>query len=171
LRDWLVLLNLVKDPNYLDQTRFENARGDVTVFEEYAADPDMREDKEAVATLTAWKVKAQPVRDALKAKGVKHRGIIEQFKQAGMLQNYVAYRVFCSFAHNQVTTLLSRHAGNFELRYHHQAPAETTESTLTVALSVLCRAINTLPTFTDLPAVEVKGAIDDADAKWSLARS
>ncbi len=165
------LLNLIKDPNYLDQMRFENARADVALFEEYGADPDIRDDTEAVATLAAWKTKAQPVRDALRAKGIKQQGIIEQFKQAGMLQNYVAYRVFCSFAHNQLTTLLSRHAGNFELRYHHKAPVETTASTLTVALSILCRAINTLPNFTDLPADEVTRAIDDADAAWTLARS
>jgi hypothetical protein len=165
------LVNLTNDPNYLDQMRFESARADVTLFEEYAADPEMKEDKEAIATLAAWKVKAQPVRDALKEKGLKPQGIIEQFRQASMLQNYIAYRVFCSFAHNQLTTLISRHAGNFELRYHHEAPAETTASTLTVALSVLCRAINTLPKFTDIMAVEVTRAIDDADAAWTLARS
>jgi hypothetical protein len=104
----------------------------VTLFEEYVSDPDIQKDKEVVAKLTAWKAKAKPVRDALKARGIKHQGIIEQFKQAGMLENYVAYRAFCSFTHNQLTTLISRHAGNFELRYHHDAPAETTESTLRV---------------------------------------
>jgi Family of unknown function (DUF5677) len=165
------LLNLVKDPNYLDQMRFENARADVILFEAYAADPEMQENKEAIATLTQRKDKAQPVRDALRAKGVKPKGVIEQFKQAGMFQNYVAYRVFCSFAHNQLTTLLSRHASNFELRYHHDAPAETIACILTVALSVLCRAIDTLPKFTDLVAAEVTRALDDADAAWILARS
>ena len=160
------LLNLVKDPNYLDQMKFEDARANVILFEGYAADPDMREDNEAIATLAAWKAKAQPVRDALKATGIKHQGIIEQFKRAGMLQDYIAYRVFCSFAHNDLTTLMSRHAGSF-LRYHHEAPAETTASTLTVALSILCKAINTLPKFTDLPAEEVTHTIDDANATWT----
>jgi hypothetical protein len=155
------LLNLVKDANYLDQMRFENARADVILFEEFAADPEMQEDKEAIAALTAWKAKAQPIRDELRAKGIKPQGIVDQFKQAGMAQNYVAYRVLCSFSHNQLTTLLARHAaGTFELRYHHEAPEETTASTLTVALSVLCRAIDTLPLFTDLAAAEVTHAIE-----------
>jgi hypothetical protein len=136
------LLNLTEDPNYLDQMRFESARADITLCEEYAADPDM-----------------------------KPQGVIEQFRQAGMLQNYIAYLVFCSFSHNQLTTLISLHAGNFELRYHHEAPAETTASTLTVALSVLCRTIDTLPKFTDIMAVEVTRAIGDVDAAWILARS
>jgi Family of unknown function (DUF5677) len=164
------LLNLTKDPRYLDQIRFDSARADVTLFEEYTADPEMREDKDALATLAAWKDKAVPIRDALKLQGIKPLGIVEQFKRAGMLQNYVAYRVFCSFSHNQLTTLISRHAGDFELRYHHEAPPETTESVLTVALSVLCRAFETLPKFTDLLASEVTSSLDDADEIWAQAR-
>jgi hypothetical protein len=70
---------------------------------------------------------------------------------------------------NQLTTLLSRHAGNLDLRYRHEAPVETTASMLTAALSILCQAIHTLPNFTDLPAGEVTSAVDDADTAWTLA--
>jgi hypothetical protein len=155
----------------LHRLKFDNARSDIVLFEEYAADSELRNDTEAIARLKAWKDKAQPVRDALKANGIKSENVITKFKKAGILQNYVAYRVLCSFAHNQLTTLMSRHAGNFELRYHDVSPGEITASMLTVAMSILCRAVEILPNFTSVPDDEVRQAINDADAAWNEARS
>jgi hypothetical protein len=164
------LINLVNDANYLDQIRYENARSDVILFDEYAADPEMQNDKEAIATLANWKSKAQPIRDELAGKGFKKQDVIAKFKKANILPNYVAYRVFCSFAHNQLTTLLARHAGEF-LHYHYEAPAAMTASTLTVAVSILSQAINMLPSFTNITSDELKIVIDIADANWSVARA
>src|SRR5271155_241121 len=74
------LLNLVNDPTYLDQMKFENARSDIILFDEYAVAPDMEENKEAIETLRSWNDKAQPVRDDLKAKGFKPESVTEKFK-------------------------------------------------------------------------------------------
>lgn len=166
------LLNLIKNPNYLDQIKFDNARADIALFEECAADPVIRKDDADFVALKASKDKAQPIVDELKAKGVKQQNIFEQFKQAGMANNYVAYRILYSYGHNQLSTLLERHATvNFELRYHHPAPEESIESTLTGALSILCRAMETLPKFTNLAAPDVMRVIDAADVTWSKAQS
>lgn len=162
------LINLINDANYLDQIRYENARSDVILFDEYAADSEMQKDFEAMATLASWKDKAKPVRDELADKGFKKQDIIAKFKKANISQNYIAYRVFCSFAHNQLTTLLARHAGKF-LHYHYEAPAAMTASTLTVAVSILSRTIDMLPSFTDISAGELKNIIDTADATWMAA--
>jgi hypothetical protein len=113
------LINLVNDPNYLNQIRYENARGDVVLFDAYAADPDIQKDTEAIATLAEWKSGAQPIRDELAAKGFKKQDVEAKFKQANISQNYVAYRALCSFSHNQLTALLARHGGDF-LRYHQR---------------------------------------------------
>jgi hypothetical protein len=164
------LINLVNDANYLDQIRYENARDDVILFEEYAADPEMQKDKKAIATLASWKDKAKPVRDELASKGFQKQKIITKFKKANILENYVVYRVFCSFAHNQLTTLQARHAGKF-LHYHYEAPPAMTGSTLTVAASILSRAINMLPSFTDISASELKSVIDIANTNWTAACS
>ncbi len=161
------LLNLVKDARYVTQMRFENARNDVNLFTEYAADPAMQDDKEAIATLTDWKSKAEPLRAKLGAEGFRPKSAMEKFRQAGILQNYVAYRVFCAFAHNQLTTLIARHAGKFELRYHHDASSEMTASTLTVAVSILCQAVATLPRFTDVSAAQMGEVTGAADQIWS----
>lgn len=101
-------------------------------------------------------------------KGFKKQDVIAKFKKANILQNYVAYRVFCSFAHNQLTSLLARHAGEF-LRYHYEAPTAMTASTLTVAVSIFSQAINMMPSFTDISAIELKNVIDIADANWTVA--
>src|SRR5689334_16428702 len=49
------LLILIHDSTYVDQLRFENARNDVILFDEYAADPEMQHKIEAQATLAEWK--------------------------------------------------------------------------------------------------------------------
>jgi hypothetical protein len=164
------LCNLVNDSAYLDQMKFDNARSDVILFTEYAAEPCIQDDKEAIAMLTAWKGQAQPLFDELKAKGFRKQDITEKFKKAKMSENYVAYRVFCSFAHNQLTTLNARHGGKFELRYHEEAPSETTASVMTVAVSILCRAFETLAKFTDLRGEDLAKAINEADETWEAAR-
>jgi len=89
------LFNLVHDAKYLDQLRFDNARSDVILFDEYAADSEMKENKDAIAKLAEWKAKAQPVRDELAARGFRRQDVIEKFKKAKIFQCYVTYRVFC----------------------------------------------------------------------------
>jgi Family of unknown function (DUF5677) len=165
------LLNLVRDANYLNQINFDNARNDVILFTEYAAVPDMQDNKEALATLAAWKKRAEPIRDELSAKGFQKQDVIEKFKKADILQNYVAYRVLCSFSHNQLTTLIARHAGHNELLYHREAPPDMTASLLTVAVSIICRAIETVPKFTDVSRDKVRPILDAADAMWTEAAS
>lgn len=165
------LLNVVKDRAYVDQLRFENARSDVILFTAYAADASMQGETEALAKLAQWKAQAEPVCDDLKKRGFRELKVLDKFKKAGILQNYVAYRVFCSFGHNQLTTLLARHAGDFELRYHYEAPDEMTESLLTVAVSILCRAVVTAAHYTDLTDDELKRMPDAADATWGAART
>lgn len=162
------LINLVNEPGYLQQIRYENARSDVILFDEYASDPEIQRDREAIAKLAEWKDKAKPVRDELADKGFKTLDVQEKFRKAKISQNYVAYRVYCSFAHNQLTTLLARHAGKF-LHYHYEAPVAMTASTLTVAVSIVSRALDMLPSFTDISADELKSVIHTADANWNAA--
>ena len=149
--------------------RFENARNDVILFQEYANDPEMQKDSEAIAKLTEWKAKAEPIRESLHAKGYRTQSKLNKFKQANIFHDYVAYRVFCSFAHNQLTTLIARHAGNFELNYHSEGAPEMTASTLTVAVSILCQAIAALPKFTNVSAAELDQAVKIANEIWSKA--
>lgn len=165
------LLNVVRDPAFVDQIRYDNARADVVLFTEYAADPEMQDDTEAQETLAKWKAVAEPVRDELEAKGYGRLEVCQRFRRANILSSYVAYRVFCSFAHNQLTTLMARHADRFELRYHFEAPEALTASLLDVAVGILCQAVVTASHYTDLSDSELRQVIDAADAKWSAAKA
>ncbi len=171
LEGMVSLRNLVNNPHYLDQMRFDDARSNITLFEEYAADPGMQEDAEAIAKLTDWRDAAKPIFDELRAKGFQKQSVFDKFKMADMLQNYVAYRFFSSFTHNQLTTLIARHAGKFELRYHDDPPIETTASIIAVSLSAFCQAVATLSKFTDIPDGELTQAINRADAIWALGQA
>lgn len=166
------LLNLVHDANYLDQLHYENARNDALLFDGFMDDPEMKRDAKALATLRAWKAKAQPIRDEFHAKGFRPISAIEKFRRAKIQSTYVAYRTFSAFAHSGLTTLLARHADyRFELRYHDEAPPETTGSALTIAISILCNAFATLPRFTDISENELKQELDAIDAAWTAARA
>jgi hypothetical protein len=163
------LLCLDKDPKHLDQLRFDNARSDVVLFDEYAALEDMQDNKDAISKLKQWKEKAQPILDELKGKAFKKQELLERFKKASMQQNYVAYRVYCSYAHNLLTPLKARHAGVPQLRYHDEGPPETTASLLNVAVDILCHAIETVTSFTDISEEEIRHAIAETNDKWRTA--
>ncbi len=161
------LINLCKDANYLDQLRFDNARNNAITFAEYANDTSMQDDPKAIALLNDWRNKEIPIRDKLSAKGLKKQDVIEKFRLAGIQSTYVAYRVFCSFAHNQLTTLMARHVDKLELSYLRDAPAELKQSILNIALSIVSQSINMLPNFSNVDAATVKQTIDEADALWN----
>jgi hypothetical protein len=159
------LRNLVNDPNYVDQIRFDDARSNVALFSDYAKVDGMT--AESLKTLKLWGDKAQPVVDELKAKGLSKLNAIEKFKLAGMAENYVSYRVLCSFSHGQLTTLLSRHAGKFELSYHRAAPEQTTKSMIAMALAIFCQAVEQLPKFSDSRDAQLRAQLDAIDTAWT----
>ncbi len=160
------LRNVVKDPGHLDVIRLTDAKSNVRMFEEYAQVDGMSQD--AIDTLNRWKAKAQPIVDELTAKGIKLATQLDKFKNVGMQENYVSYRVLCSFTHNQLTTLIARHAGDkFELASHREPPDQTTDSMLTLALAIACQAVDTLPSYSSLAAPVVREALDVIDKEWA----
>ena len=163
------LINLVNDADYLNQIRFEDARSNIILFDAYAADPEMRKDAAAIATLAEWRNISIPVRDELAGKGFKDQRVITKFKNAKIEPLYLGYRVFCSITHNQLTALMARHSGPF-LRYHHEAPTELIASTLTCAVAILTNAVKLSPMFSDIPEAEIQASMDKADADWTEAQ-
>ena len=163
------LLNLVRDPGHLNQMRFENARSDVTLFDDFGFDTSIIGNSKITEKLTEWRAKALPIRDELRSKGYKRQTVVQKFKSAEIQTDYIAYRVFCSFAHNQLTTLIARHAGPAVLRYHDDVPEETVKSILTVSLAILCKAVNVLPNFTDIDALELTSTLNHVDAIWDTS--
>lgn len=160
------LLILVDDPKHVSQMRFEAVRSDVLMFEEFAADAEMQKDANAIATLTEWRSQAVLVRDELKAKGFERKTFEQKVKAAKIQSTYVAYRTFSAFAHSHLTTLLVRHAGDRELRYCDGLPEDMKKSVLTIAMSILCQAVQTVPKFSDMRQERIDAALTAADEAW-----
>lgn len=162
-------LCLAQDTGYLEQIRYEDTRSNAILFTDYMAVPDM--DPDAIQTLQEWRERAVPLRKEFESKGFKAQDAISKFKQAGITDNYVAYRVLCSFSHNQLTTLIARHAGLTELNYKAEAPWVLTKGILTIAVNILCRSMLNLPKFTNLTEAELQAVADEIATQWTAATS
>lgn len=162
------LRNLAKDPAYLEQMRFDDARANLKMFAGYAAIEGMPQ--KAIDTLKEWTAKAQPVFDSGKARGLKGQRIDQKFKKADLEQEYVSYGFLSGFAHNQLTAIISRH-GKHHLKYLHEPPYETMVGVLGLTLSIAGKAIQTLPAFSDLQEAEVDRMIDEVEADWEAVRA
>jgi hypothetical protein len=164
------LINLLNDPAYLGQLKYENAKSDATLFDEYAQVPDIATSDEIVATLNAWKQRAGPLRDELYAKGFRKLPAEKKFEMAGLHDDYVAYRVLCAFVHKSVTSLIARH-GDVQpmLRYRDVAAPEQVVSFLNVAVECLGRTLVNLPKFTDLNDAEIQAVVAQARTTWLAA--
>lgn len=160
------LRNLVADESYLKQLRFDNARYDAALFQDYSKDPSIQEEKARAKDLMEWAENARRIRDDLEASGFRKQSITDKFKRAGLMSQYIAYRVLCSPTHNQLTSLIARHAGDSDLRYHKDASEEMIHSLMSIAVVIACEAVKALPDFTDIVEADLKTALDRIDQAW-----
>lgn len=161
------LNNLIADPKYLDQIRFDNADQQLRTFDAFLADPDLSEDAEMRTAMSGWRETEQATFDELSAKGVKRQSISKKFLAAGMASEYAtAYRVACSFTHGNLTTLIARHGRAGPIRFATAMPPETLHMVLGMALSDFARAMETIPNFTNIGKADVQQVMDGVNVKW-----
>ena len=164
------LKNIVENPAHVDQIRFDNAVQALKTFKGFRDDPEMQDEQDVQKTLGEWFAKEQKTYDELSEKGFKSLTVFDKFRNGGMTGEYsTAYRFLCSFSHNDLNTLIARHAGDRHLRFTDALPFETLRSILGMTLSLYTRAIETLPEYTDVPAETVKVVTDAADGVWAAA--
>jgi hypothetical protein len=164
------LRNLVANPDYLNQMRYDNAEQMLRTCDGFMQDPDLRGMEEVQKNMGEWRAAEQRIYDELHPRGYRPFGPSKKFKQAGMAgEHATAYRFLCSFSHSDLNTLIARHAGEGYLRFAAPLPAETLQSVLGLATSIYVGAINTLPAYTTLTVDEVKRAVDAANTVWRRA--
>ena len=76
-----------------------------------------------------------------------------------MMHEYTSYRVLCGDSHNQIFSLIRRHAGDMELLYGAEQDDVRIENTLGMAVGIVVMAVEMLPTFTDLKRSEITEAL------------
>ncbi|MBW8364630.1 MAG: hypothetical protein K0M39_08750 [Rhizobium sp.] len=162
------LVNLTNQPAYLNQLHYENAAENIKLFREYAALPG--QENEVTQKLEYWKQQAEQVKHELAEKVNKGLKTRDKLDKAGLIEQYVTYRVLCGFIHPNMTSLIARHADVQPiLRYRDAAAPEVITMLLDITVELLGHAVQTLPRFTDLTVDDIETAVADAKQQWELA--
>ncbi|MDR0479154.1 MAG: DUF5677 domain-containing protein [Burkholderiaceae bacterium] len=173
LEELVDLLNVVHDPKYVEQMKYDDVRANDILFTEINNVPEIRESDVAQNFLKDEAPSTKKTRTELERQGYRDVKMIERFKKAEIAFEYIGYRELSSYSHSRLTTLLARHAdpGFLYLRYHEDEPKESIASTLRISVHILCQAARTLHRYTNLTDSDVKQAIEEADAIWEQAQA
>lgn len=160
------LILILRSPAHLDQMKFENARNNIALFDRYAADPSVADNPGATSLMAQWQAAYAATHAALKVRNFKTMQAEVKFQKAGLLPAYIAYKVFCGFSHNQLSTLIARHQGP-TYRYHDAVPDDTISGLLGSAIIVLKTTMDLLPQLSDCTAEMVQEVGDKVENLWA----
>lgn len=153
------LKNLVADPDYLNQMRFDNADQQLKTFAGYRVDPSSS--GEFRSNLERASAVEQQIYDQTYSVERKSFNIYKKFKRAGMLDYYeTAYRFLCSFSHNNLIALQARHGHGHRLRFRQPLPPKTIIMILGVAANLYAEAIRTTSSYSTISATDAAAAAD-----------
>ena len=110
LEAFIDLINLVDDPDYIDQMRasYHKEWLKLSTAGTTGDDPFLEPYKSEELTLAI--AHQQESMDALKARGIKPMLIEDKFTKAGMLGIYKSvYNLLCAVSHNNIRALVSHH--------------------------------------------------------------
>ncbi|MEX3982800.1 DUF5677 domain-containing protein [Paraburkholderia sp. EG287A] len=166
------LMNLSKDPKYLDQLHYENAKNNTALFDGLLKlDGKPAEMTEKVGE---WMAVEKPIRKKLEKAGFKKIAIEQKLKDVDIGDAYVNYRILCAMVHTSVTSLLSRHKGReklTQLDYCRQADPAVIGMLLLIAVDLLIRAAGELHSFTDLTQGDVDAVCEEAKKAWAAGEA
>lgn len=163
------LMNLSKDAGYLNQLHFDDARGNVALFDDAMRLGNVP--NEIADKLRERRDRDEPSRKELRKAGYEKLAIEERLKRASLGEAYVQYRILCSMVHTSITSLKARHAGRerlTELGYCRLAKPPVIGMLLMIAVDLLVRAGSELHSFTDLTEDEVNGVAEEAKRVWGV---
>jgi hypothetical protein len=164
------LMNLSKSADYLDQLHYENARSNVTLYEEILKLQNAPADM--VENVGKWRDIEKPIRNRLEKAGRKKIDLAQKLRGAGIGDAYVNYRILCAKVHTSITSLIARHAGReriTELEYCRPAEPDVIGLLLMIAVDLLVRAGSELHNFSDLTKDEVNAVAEEARRVWGVA--
>lgn len=164
------LVNLAKDPNYLSQLHYDDARSNVALYDDAMGlenvPPHMSE------FLREKRDRDEPVRKELREAGVGKLYVEERLKLAKLGDAYVQYRILCSMVHTSITSLMARHVGRgrlTELVYCVPPEEPVLGMLLLIAADLLMRAGSEMHNFSDLTEAEVNAIGEEGKKAWAAA--
>jgi len=159
------LQNLCHCSAYVDQMRYQSARENVALFDEFGASAGVTEDM--ASTLAEWDALDRPIRDELRTRGFKELKLKEKLERIDLESLYSYYRVLFALVHPNLTSLRSRHRTSANLvLYRAAAEPPLVAMLLRLAVGLLTRAMDDVHLYTDLDVDEIHSATDKAVALW-----
>ncbi|MBC8638252.1 hypothetical protein IAG25_15630 [Caballeronia sp. EK] len=161
------LLNLSRDPAYLDSMKLYTAQENGKLFNELLGSKNIDDDMRR--TLETWVGVNKPIVAELLARQVRTFGLKDKLKKVDVEPMYVSYRVLCAFVHSNATTLLQRHDSGASpvLEYRAAIRPEVVVMLHNLAVDYLIRCVNEIPKFsTGVSAEEVDTMTTKAVAMW-----
>lgn len=163
------LLNLCADPEYFQTMRYNSARENIALFEEFKKSTDVPD--EITQALAEWDAQDRPTRDELKPK-MKKRGdhdlkLADKFKRVELSNVYAMYRVLCAFVHPNLTSLKARHrTGANVVQYRAETQPPVVAMLYRIAVDLLCRCMSETYKFMNLNQGDVDSVVEKAVVMW-----
>ncbi|CAG9262452.1 DUF5677 domain-containing protein [Burkholderia orbicola] len=163
------LLNLCADPEYFQTMRYNSARENVALFEEFKKSTGVPD--EMTQALAEWDAQDRPTRDELKPE-MKKRGdhdlkLADKLKRVELSNVYAMYRVLCAFVHPNLTSLKARHrTGANVVQYRAETQPPVVAMLYRIAVDLLCRCMSETYKFTNLNQGDVDSVVEKAVAMW-----
>ncbi|WP_426281925.1 DUF5677 domain-containing protein [Burkholderia ambifaria] len=163
------LLNLCADPEYFHTMRYNSARENVALFEDFKKNTGIPD--EVTQALAEWDARDRPIRDELKPE-MKRRGdhdlkLADKLNRVGLSSVYAMYRLLCAFVHPNLTSLKARHRMSANiLQYRAETQPQVVAMLYPIAVDLLCRCMSEVYKFTNLSQSEVDAITAKAVALW-----
>jgi Family of unknown function (DUF5677) len=103
------------DPDYIDQIRYNQLKGQKKFFKDLLSNHDLPVADRA--SLQTQLDECTVAFDELHRRGLRPKQITETFSDAGLAHFVSAYTMLCSFSHNDLSILAMRHQGDEGMTY------------------------------------------------------
>lgn len=168
LESFADLMNILRDAEYLQQLKFEDASNQLVMYRALEENCDATQSfPVSLEHIASWIVFYESVITESKAKGCKRQTIKDKLNKAGHLKLYKLYQILCSHTHNQLATLFERHQDN--ITFYYKRPDETDEpikACLDLAVAILCDSFGQYLKLTQWTEVDIRIMVGHIAKGW-----
>lgn len=162
----LAMNMLATDPEYVDQMRYEQARGQRRVYEGVLADPHIPTDLKDLIQTAFEACHAEC--ESFRAKGRKPRKISDDFAAAKLWHLVGPYSMLCAFSHNDLAVLALRHIGEKGVAFRQLDDQALVQSVMSTALQVVMDATNQFGQIAKFPDDHFDSLFTAMNQQWRV---
>ncbi|XQU77398.1 hypothetical protein EPAKOI_005179 (plasmid) [Cupriavidus sp. H18C2] len=157
---------LTTDPEYVDQMRYEQARGQRRVYEGVLTDPNVPTELKDLIEYGFEACVAEC--ESFRAKGRKPKKISDDFAAAELWHLVGPYSMLCAFSHNDLAVLALRHIGEKGVAFRQADDPALVQSVMSTALQVMMDATNQFGQIAKFPDDHFDSLFTAMHQKWRV---